>query len=252
MFDKIAREIHKRGENMSIQDHIHAGHRERLKERYLVEGLDNFNQINVLELLLFYCVQRKDTNPLAHRLIDRFGSLFDVLNASAEELMRVDGVTKHIATFISMILDLNRYCLVNNATKVKILTSTEESCKYITPFFENRKNETVFLVCLDAKSKVLCCKNMGEGSVNSANISVRKIVETAINANATSVILAHNHPSGVAIPSDEDIQTTARLVRALNLVDIILADHIIVAEGDSVSMCQSGFGIFRRSSKVEL
>ena len=127
---------------MSTQDHIHTGHRERLKERYLVEGLDNFNQINVLELLLFYCVQRKDTNPLAHRLIDRFGSLFDVLNASAEELMRVDGVTKHIATFISMISDLNRYCLVNNATKVKILTSTEESCKYITPFFENRKKET--------------------------------------------------------------------------------------------------------------
>lgn len=234
---------------MSKPDHIHAGHRERLKERYLVEGLDNFNQINVLELLLFYCVQRKDTNPLAHRLLDRFGSLFDVLNASAEELMQVDGVTKHIATFLSMISDLNRYCAVNNATKVKILTSTEDTCKFITPFFENRKNETVFIACLDAKSKVLCCKNMGEGSVNSANISVRKIVETAINANATSVILAHNHPSGVALPSNEDIQTTAHLARALNLVDIILADHIIVAEGDSVSMLQSGYDILGHTTR---
>lgn len=225
---------------MSTQDHIHSGHRNRLKQRYLAEGLDNFNQINVLELLLFYCIQRKDTNPLAHRLLNRFGSLSDVLNASAEELMQVDGVTEHVAIFLSMISDLNRYYLVNNATKVKILNTTEECCKYLVPFFENRKNETVFLLCLDAKCKVLCCKNMGEGSVNSANISIRKIVETAMNANASSVILAHNHPSGVAIPSSEDIRTTRQLYRALNLMDIILADHIIVAEGDSVSMVQSG------------
>jgi len=229
---------------MSNQDNIHAGHRKRLKERYLTEGLDNFNQINVLELLLFYCVQRKDTNPLAHRLLDRFGSISDVLNASAEELMQVDGITDHIATFLTMISDLNRYYLVNNATKVKIINTTEDTCKYITPFFENRKKETVFLLCLDAKKKVLCCKNMGEGSVNSANISIRKIVEVALNANATSVILAHNHPSGLALPSSEDIQTTARLARALSLVEIILADHVIVAGGDSVSLLQSGYHVF--------
>ena len=229
---------------MSNQDNIHAGHRKRLKERYLTEGLDNFNQINVLELLLFYCVQRRDTNPLAHRLLDRFGSISDVLNASAEELMQVEGITHHIAIFLTMISDLNRYYLVNNATKVKIINTTEDTCKYITPFFENRKKETVFLLCLDAKKKVLCCKNMGEGSVNSANISIRKIVEVALNANATSVILAHNHPSGLALPSSEDIQTTARLARALSLVEIILADHVIVAGGDSVSLLQSGYNVF--------
>lgn len=229
---------------MSNQDNIHAGHRKRLKERYLTEGLDNFNQINVLELLLFYCVQRRDTNPLAHRLLDRFGSIWDVLNASAEELMQVEGITDHIAILLTMISDLNRYYLVNNATKVKIINTTEDTCKYITPFFENRKKETVFLLCLDAKKKVLCCKNMGEGSVNSANISIRKIVEVALNANATSVILAHNHPSGLALPSSEDIQTTARLARALSLVEIILADHVIVAGGDSVSLLQSGYNVF--------
>lgn len=234
---------------MSNQDNIHAGHRKRLKERYLTEGLDNFNQINVLELLLFYCVQRKDTNPLAHRLLDRFGSISDVLNASAEELMQVEGITDHIATFLTMISDLNRYYLVNNATKVKIINTTEDTCKYITPFFENRKKETVFLLCLDAKKKVLCCKNMGEGCVNSANISIRKIVEIALNANATSVILAHNHPSGLALPSSEDLQTTARLARALRLVDIILADHVIVAGGDSVSLLQSGYNVFRHEKE---
>lgn len=226
---------------MSTQGNIHEGHRNRLKQRYMAEGLDNFDPINVLELLLFYCVQRKDTNPLAHRLLERFGSLADVLDASPAELMQVKGVTEHIATFLSMISDLNRYYLVDNAQKIKILNTTEDSCKYVTPLFENRKQETVFLLCLDAKCKVLCCKNLGEGSVNSANISVRKIVETAMNANATSVILAHNHPSGLAIPSEEDIQTTMRLARALNLVDIVLADHIIVAGGDSVSIAQSGY-----------
>ena len=98
----------------------------------------------------------------------------------------------------------------------------------------------MFLLCLDAKCKVLCCKEIGEGSVNSASISVRKVVETALSANATTVVLAHNHPSGIAVPSNEDIQTTRRIAAALNAVEIYLADHIVVADGDYVSMVQSG------------
>ena len=109
------------------------------------------------------------------------------------------------------------------------------------PRFFGRKVETVFLLCLDAKCKVLCCKEVGEGSVNSAGISIRRIVETALGANATSVVLAHNHPSGMALPSAEDIQTTRRVAAALNTVDILLADHIVVADDDFVSMVQSGY-----------
>ena len=101
--------------------------------------------------------------------------------------------------------------------------------------------ETVFLLCLDAKCKVLCCKEVGEGSVNSAAISVRRIVEVALASNATTVVLAHNHPSGLAIPSEEDIPTTRRVAAALNTVEIILADHIVVADDDFVSMVQSGY-----------
>lgn len=226
---------------MSQRNNIHMGHRERLKERFLLEGLDNFNEINVLELLLFYCVQRKDTNPLAHRLLDHFGSLSDVLNASADELMKVDGVTQHIAVFLSLQSYLNRYYLVQQNTKITALLTTEDCCRYLTPFFKGRKKETVFLLCLDAKCKVLGCKLICEGGVNSADLSIRKIVETAINANASSVILAHNHPSGVAIPSADDVQTTVRIAHALQLMDIILADHIVVADDDAVSMVQSGY-----------
>ena len=108
------------------------------------------------------------------------------------------------------------------------------------PFFFGRKVETVFLLCLDAKCKVLCCKEIGEGSVNAAGISVRRVVETALNAGATTVVLAHNHPSGLALPSVEDIQTTRRVATALSAVEIHLADHIVVADGDYVSMVQSG------------
>ena len=111
---------------------------------------------------------------------------------------------------------------------------------YLLPYFYAKRHETVMLLCLDAKCKVLCCKEVTEGSVNSASISVRRVVETALGANASTVVLAHNHPSGLAIPSAEDVQTTRRIAKALSLVEITLADHIVVAEDDFVSLAQSG------------
>ena len=218
---------------------IHEGHRQRLKQRFLTEGLDNFNEINVLELLLFYAVQRKDTNPLAHRLLDHFGDISSVLSASTEELMRVDGVTEHIATYLSMIYSVCRYHLINRATKEKMLMRIEDCAKYMIPYFHGQPMEMAFLLCLDAKCKVICCKKVGEGSVNAANISVRKIVETALNANASSVVLAHNHPSGLAVPSKEDAQVTRMVMQALALLDIRLNDHLIIADDDYVSLRQT-------------
>ncbi len=225
---------------MADQNGIHAGHRKRLKERFLTEGLDNFNEVNVLELMLFYCVQRQDTNPLAHRLLNHFGKLSSVLDASVEDLMKVSGVTEHIAVYLTMINSVGRYYLRNRSSDTKILTTTEACGKFMLPYFHALQNETVYLLCLDAKCKVLACKKVGEGSVNSASISIRKIVETALGANAVSVVLAHNHPSGLALPSVEDIQTTRRLSYALRTVEITLADHLVVADDDFVSMVQSG------------
>ena len=219
---------------------IHDGHRERMKKRFLEEGLDSFTQIQALELLLFYCIPQKDTNPLAHALLDRFGSLSQVLEAPVEELRKVPGVGEHTATFLNLITEAGRFYLVNRSSQEKILPSLESCAEYMLPFFFGRKVETVFLLCLDAKCKVLCCKEIGEGSVNAAGISVRRVVETALSAGATTVVLAHNHPSGLALPSVEDIQTTRRVAMALSAVEIHLADHIVVADGDYVSMVQSG------------
>ncbi len=219
---------------------IHSGHRQRLKERFRAEGLDHFEQRHALELLLFYCVPRQDTAPLAHALLQHFGSLSQVLEATPEELEKIPGVGYNVSTLLTLIPELARYYLVNRSMNQVILNTTEQCGAYLLDHFHGRRNETVFMLCLDAKCKVLCCKEVGEGGVNSANVPIRRIVEMALGANATTVILAHNHPSGIAIPSDEDIHTTHRVALALEMVDIHLADHIVVADDDFVSMVQSG------------
>ena len=219
---------------------FHSGHRQRLKDRFLREGLDNFEEHQVLELLLFYGIPQRDTNPIAHDLMERFGSLSRVLEASPEELMEVNYVGDNVATLFKLVTALGRYYQVNCAMREKILTTIDECGKYLTPFFFGRQQETVFLLCLDAKCKVLCCEKVGQGGVNSAGVPIRQIVETALKANATSAILAHNHPSGLALPSREDVQTTRRVAAALDAVEIELTDHIIVADQDWVSLAQSG------------
>lgn len=219
---------------------IHDGHRQRLKERFLREGLDHFSDIQVLELLLFYCIPRQDTNPIAHALLDHFGSLSQVLEAPVEELCKIPGIGQSAAVLLSMVLPINRSYERNRSENIQILPRVEACGAYLVPYFHGRRNETVFLLCLDAKCKVLGCREMGEGSVNSAGVPVRRIVETALGMNASTVVLAHNHPSGLALPSGDDVQSTYRVAVALNAVDIELADHIVVADGDYVSMAQSG------------
>ncbi len=219
---------------------IHDGHRKRLKQRYQQEGLDQFDKINALELLLFYCVPRSDTNPLAHALLERFETFDGVLDASPQDLVKVPGIGENVATFLSLIKSVWRYYDNSKASANLILTDLEQCGSYLQSKFRNRNLESVYLLCLDAKCKVLCCRMIAEGSVNSASVSVRKIVETAINANATTVVLAHNHPSGVAVPSADDVLTTRRVAKALQAVEVVLADHLVFADGDYVSVAQSG------------
>lgn len=218
---------------------IHEGHRERLKKRFQKEGLDHFAPHEVLELLLFYCIPRKDTNEIAHGLIKRFGTLPGVLNAPAAELCKVPGMGENAAAFLTLLKQLHRYYEVSNAQDGP-LTDIDACGKYLLPKFSDQRNEVVYLLCLDAKCKVLDCIKVGEGSVNSAAVPIRRIVEMALGSNATSVVLAHNHPSGIAIPSHEDKFTTHRLALALRAVEIELVDHIVVADGDYVSFTLSG------------
>ena len=224
---------------MIKKDSIHNGHRQRLRNRFLEEGLELFDDHQVLELLLFYCIPRQDTNPIAHALLDHFGSLPQVMEAPPSELQKVAGMGESSAAFLSLLNAFSRYYQISRATSHKALNTLQECGQYLMSFLYGRRNETVYLLCLDAKAKVLCCKEVGEGSVNSAAVPIRRIVEMALSANATTAILAHNHPSGIAYPSTEDILTTRKLAAALSAVDITLADHIITAEDDFVSLRDS-------------
>lgn len=218
-----------------------SGHRERVKERFRTEGLDNFHPVHALELLLFYCLPRKDTKPLARRLIDHFGSLPRVLEATTEELEQVEGVGRQVSTFLTLIAASARYYELSRMDRNEILDNTSKYGRFLSRHFLTERNEAVYMLCLDAKCKVLCCKKICEGSVNSASVSARRVVELALGAQATSVVLAHNHTSGIALPSAEDIVTTRRLAKALGAVEIVLVDHVIVADDDFVSLAQSGY-----------
>lgn len=219
---------------------MHDGHRARLKQRFLEDNIDGFTDVQALELLLFYAVPRKDTNPIAHALLERFGTLSQVLEASFEELCKVPGISEHAALLLHLTTAMGRRYQVDKTAHMTILPTMEQCADFIVPRFHGRKLETVFLLGLDAKCKVLGCKELGEGGINSANISIRRIVETAIAMGASSVVLAHNHPSGIAVPSKEDVMTTRLVSAALELVDVKLMDSIVVADGDYVSMQASG------------
>lgn len=220
---------------------MHDGHRKRLRQRFLEEGLDHFTDVQVLELLLFYCIARQDTNPIAHRLLEHFGSLSRVLEAPVAELCKVEGVGENTAIFLRLVTQAGSFYLKDRAAKTKVLPTLESCAQFLQPYFYGQNVETVYLLCLDAKCKLLCCKKMSQGNVNSTEISIRKIVETALSANASSVLLAHNHPGGIAIPSYADIRTTLNVASALQAVDVHFIDHLVICDDDYVSLMQSGY-----------
>lgn len=206
-------------------------------------GLDDFAPHNVLELLLFYSIPRGDTNPIAHRLIDTFGSLSGVFDATPEELMKVSGVGESTAILISMIPQMARKYLEDKADAVNVVGGCGDIGAYLLPKFVGRTNEALMMVSIDNKNKVISCSVVAEGTVDSAKVSRRKVMEEAMKVKATRVILAHNHPRGVAVPSAEDVAMTREIGRLFAQVGIELVDHIIIADDDYVSMAASGFAI---------
>ena len=217
---------------------VHDGHRERMKERFRKTGLDGFEDHEAVEVLLYFALPRGDVNPIAHELITHFGSFDAVLDAPAEELSKVSGIGQNAATLINLVGELNRRYGISRTRKEVVLNSSGKAGEYLAPYFRGLRDEAVYLVCLDSKLKVTNCKEMFRGVVNSANVYVRKLVEFALSNNAVNVILAHNHISGTAQPSSEDIETTNRVKTAMKSVEINLADHIIVTGDDFISMAE--------------
>lgn len=212
------------------------GHRARLKKRFLTEGLENFEPHNTLELLLFYAIPRVDTNPIAHRLIDRFGSVSAVLDASVSELSSVDGVGENAAIFLKLIGESYRYLDSDTDNFDKLVLDDEERIsKYLIGAYRGVPNEVVMLLMFDAKRRLIETCRVHEGSVSSAGVNIRKLAELALEKRAVSVILAHNHPGGLAFPSADDIAVTTALHRALVVLEIQLVSHYIIAGGEYIT-----------------
>lgn len=219
---------------------MHAGHRQRMRERFRQEGLDGFAPHEVLELLLFYARARGNVNPLAHELLDTFGSLKGVLEARPEQLLQVEGVGEETATLLSLMVPMFRKyqeCVCQERQFLNHCSAAEEYC---TALLAGLRTERFYVISLSADMKVLGQRAVGEGSLTEVNAYPRLVVETALNYNAYGVLLCHNHPGGVAQPSDDDLASTRSIQDVLTRLNILLLDHIIVSGNDAYSMTMHG------------
>ena len=227
---------------------IHTGHRGRVKEEFLTRGLAGWPDHRVLELILFYAIPQGDVNPLAHELIDRFGSLDRVLDALPEELMKVKGMGEHSATMLKLFpAVLGRY-VEGRTGPGEIVHTVEEAGHVLAPYLYGARTEMAYVLCLDAKEKVLGVRKISEGNNSSSDVTIRRVAEECMALQATFCYLAHNHVSGVALPSPEDMNTTNVIRAALEPLGVWLVDHLIFVDGDLVSIRESqaaGRGSFR-------
>ena len=220
---------------------VHDGHRDRMRKRFLENELNGFADHEALELLLYYAIPRGDVNPLAHALLDRFGSLSGVFSAPVELLAQVKGVGTQTAVLLRLVPQIAQRARLTDLERELALNTRARVGQYLLELFSRERNEAVYEICLDGKGKLLACRRLGEGSASAVNLDIRKVVQNAIVYAASSVILAHNHPSGVALPSQEDHAATLRVKAALEAIDVRLEDHIVVADHDFISFSQSGF-----------
>ncbi len=220
---------------------IHEGHRQRVKTRYLAEGLDSFEDHQVLELLLFYCIPMKDTNELAHNMLREFGSLAGLFESDPKEISKRCNVSESTAILVSMIPSLSRKYFKGKWGDKPIINSSTKAGEYALSLFAGRTYEAFFVICLDSQNRVNSAALVHEGTINEAPVYPRIIVETALRHQANSVILAHNHPGGSLQPSKADIAVTKKISQALEAISIGVVDHIIVAGDKYFSFAEKGF-----------
>ena len=223
-----------------MSKNLHAGHRQRVKDRYLAEGLDAFEDHQVLELLLFYVVPRKDTNELAHRMIKEFGSLAGLFEADARDISKRCKVSEHTGILISLIPSLSRRYFKGKWGDKPIINSSSKAGEYAVSLMAGRVYESFFVICLDTQNRVNHADMVHEGTINEAAVYPRLIVEVALRHQAGSVILAHNHPGGSVEPSGADMEVTKKIVLALGSISVKVLDHIIVAGDRFTSFAERG------------
>lgn len=218
----------------------HTGHRARVRARFLREGLDSFEEHNALELLLFYAIPQRDTNELAHKLINTFGSLSAVFDASAESLMQVGGISENTAVLIKLIPAMyGKYTRSKKNPDTLFLRSAEAAGEYFTSLFAGKSTEHFYAVCMNHKCKVLKTVLISDGTARETQINTRKLLEAAVHTGASNMLIAHNHPEGVAVPSVADVDETNKLFHMLKNAQVKLNDHFIISGDEWFSMASA-------------
>lgn len=218
------------------QNNIHDGHRKRLKGRFLESGLDTFSDLNTLELVLFFIIPRGDTNPLAHALIDEFGSLSAVLDAPYEALLKVNGVGEKTAQMLKLFPGVFKKYSCSKSQGSGKMRNAQETAEYLFGFFADKKVENLAVMCYDAKGTFRKCTVIAQGDFNAAEVNFRRIAEEILKHDAAKIVLAHNHPNGVAKPSFADIDTTRNIAVMLKRLNVAVVDHLIIGGGEYYSM----------------
>ena len=224
---------------MAAENNLHQGHRERMRERIAQQGFESLADHEALEVLLYLTNPRKNTNVMAHALLKRFGSFSRVLDAEEEELCKVEGVGPATARMLHLMPEICKYYPRCRASEENCLRTTEQLAEFLKSKFLGADRERALLMALDSRSRVKSVYWLKEGNSRMVSLEVKDVVSAALRGGTESVVLCHNHPNGVPLPSREDLAATENIVRALGLVKIRLRDHIILAENDYFSMRES-------------
>mgnify|MGYP006284851821 CR=1 FL=1 len=219
---------------------LNKGHRERLKERFLKEGIDNFTQHQVLELILFFSLPYKDTNKIAHNLINKYGSISNVFEADFYNLLKEEGIGKHSASLLTLIPSLARKYFVDKWSDRPVLDSSSKAGNYGISLFAGETKESFYVICLNSQNKVNYAARLNDGTINEAPVYPREIVEIALRHQANSIVLMHNHPGGSTKPSKSDMEVTKKVIGVMTQISINVIDHIIVAGNQYFSFAEKG------------
>ncbi len=217
---------------------MHEGHRKRMKEKYLKSGLSGFAEHEALEFLLFFSLKRVNTNPIAHRLIKRFGSFSQVLEADIKDLMEVEGVGQETALFLKSIPQFSNYYNRNRWKNVSTLRNCTEAGLFCVDLIGELLYEVFYVVCMDTGHKILATIKLADGVVDKVNVDRRKLMNEVLKYPTKNVILTHNHPGGARTPSDADVSLTEELCEMLEKIGIDVIDHIIVCGQNFISMSE--------------
>ncbi len=222
-----------------LPDHSHNFHRKHMRERFYEAGFKGMPDHNVLEMLLYFGIPRKDTNDIAHELINRFGSYADVLEADRHDLMKVKGMTETAACLIKMIVPFYSRYEDNLHDRNPTLDNPEAIADFLRPkYYEGSCRERVFVLCYDNLNHLIACRLLSEGDINSAAFDIREFGRIVLETNCSSVILSHNHPHSISLPSKDDIRVTKAVISLLDMLKVTLKDHIIVSDDSHTSLAE--------------